>query len=163
DDGIRVRRLSGAEFAGASAQLSGVLIDCVEGGASVSFMAPMTEAKAAAFWNMVGEDVARGQRAVVVADDGERLGGTGQRVLAQPENQPQRADLVKLLVHRAARRRGVAERLMTAIEGVARDEGKTPLVLDTVTGGDGERLYTRLGWERVGVIPDYALFPDGRL
>jgi GNAT superfamily N-acetyltransferase len=84
-----------------------------------------------------------------------------QLVLAQPENQPHRADVAKMLVHRRARRQGVAQRLMAAIEDEARAEGKAVLVLDTVTGGDAERLYARAGWQRVGVVPNYALMPDG--
>ena len=87
--------------------------------------------------------------------------GTTQLVLDQPENQPHRADLAKMLVHRSARRQGLAERLLRAAEDTARECGKTLLVLDTVTGGDAERLYTRLGWQRVGSIPDYALWPQG--
>jgi ribosomal protein S18 acetylase RimI-like enzyme len=83
-------------------------------------------------------------------------------VLALPPNQPHRAEIVKLLVHRSARRRGIAELLMAQAEREARVEGRTLLVLDAVTGGDAERLYQRLGWNKVGVIPNYALFPDGR-
>jgi ribosomal protein S18 acetylase RimI-like enzyme len=85
-----------------------------------------------------------------------------QVVLAVPPNQPHRGEVAKLLVHRAARRQGIAERLMERAEAEARAEGKTLLVLDTVTGDPAERLYARLGWTRVGVIPDYALYPDGR-
>jgi GNAT superfamily N-acetyltransferase len=82
-------------------------------------------------------------------------------VLSQPDNQPHRADIAKMLVHRRARRRGIAQRLMNAIDEIAREEGKTVLVLDTVTGGDAERLYERTGWQRAGVVPKYALMPDG--
>jgi GNAT superfamily N-acetyltransferase len=89
--------------------------------------------------------------------------GTVQLVLDQPENQPHRADLAKMLVHRRARREGLGAQLMRAAEVLAQDCGKTLLVLDTVTGGDAERLYARLGWQRVGVIPDYALWPRGGL
>ncbi len=143
--------------------LGGVLIDCVEGGASVSFMHPMTRAKADAFWRGVADDVARGDRAVLVAEDAAgEIVGTVQLVLRLPENQPHRAEVAKMLVHRRARRRGLAAALMTAVEAVARAEGKTLLVLDTVTGGEAERLYDRLGWERCGLIPDFALWPDGR-
>jgi GNAT superfamily N-acetyltransferase len=91
-----------------------------------------------------------------------RLVGTVQVNLALPPNQPHRAEIAKLLVHRSARKRGVAQLLMEHAESEARAAGKTLLVLDTVTGGDGERLYARLGWTKVGVIPGYALFPDGR-
>ena len=141
--------------------LAGVLIDCVEGGASVSFMPPLTRERAMTFWRQVAAGVAAGERALLVAEDIEGLCGTVQLVLQQPENQPHRADLAKMLVHRRARRRGLGAALMRAAEATARDCGKTLLVLDAVTGGDAERLYQRLGWQRVGVIPDYALMPDG--
>ena len=85
-----------------------------------------------------------------------------QVILALPPNQPHRGEIAKLLVHRSARRRGIAQRLMERAEAEARAEGKTLLVLDAVTGGDAERLYARLGWNEVGVIPGYALYPDGR-
>jgi GNAT superfamily N-acetyltransferase len=83
-------------------------------------------------------------------------------VLALPPNQPHRAEIAKLLVHRSARKRGVAERLMAQAEEEARAAGKTLLVLDAVTGGDAARLYARIGWTRAGDIPGYALYPDGR-
>jgi GNAT superfamily N-acetyltransferase len=140
-------------------QLAQVLIDCVEGGASVSFMHPLSPERAAAFWRGVAEATTAGKRALLVAEDAVGLCGTVQLVLEQPENQPHRADLCKMLVHRRARHQGLGAALMRAAEGVARDCGKTLLVLDTVTGGEGERLYARLGWERVGVIHGYALFP----
>jgi GNAT superfamily N-acetyltransferase len=157
-----IRRLSGPEAAGAVDALSEVLIDCVHGGASVSFMAPLPLARAQAFWRGVAEGVARGERALLVAEDAAgQLVGTVQLVLAQPENQPHRADVAKMLVHRRARRRGIAQQLMAAIDSTARAEGKTVLVLDTVTGGDAERLYARAGWQRVGSVPHFALMPDG--
>ena len=142
--------------------LARVLCDCVSGGASVSFMLPLSPERAADFWRGVAGGVARGERALLVAEDASgAIVGTVQLVLAQPENQPHRADVAKMLVHRAARRRGLGAELMRAAERVASDEGKTLLVLDTVTGGDAERLYERLGWQRCGVIPDYALWPGG--
>ena len=142
-------------------QLSDVLIDCVEGGASVSFMLPLTRERALGFWSQVAADVADGERALLVVEDAEGICGTVQLIFDLPENQPHRADLAKMLVHRRARRRGVAAALLRAAESTARECGKTLLVLDTVTGGDAERLYERLGWTRVGVIPEYALFPEG--
>jgi GNAT superfamily N-acetyltransferase len=143
-------------------ELAALLIDCVEGGASVSFMLPLAPQRAQAFWQGVAAGVHNGERALLVAEDQDgAIVGTVQLVLDQPENQPHRADLAKMLVHRRARRQGLGERLMRAAEGAARDCGKTLLVLDTVTGGDAERLYLRLGWQRVGVIPDYALWPGG--
>jgi GNAT superfamily N-acetyltransferase len=143
--------------------LAEVLIDCVEGGASVGFMHPLTRDRALAFWRRVARGVAEGERALIVAEDSRGPCGTVQLVLAQPENQPHRADLAKMLVHRRARRQGLGEALVRAAEGTARECGKTLLVLDAVTGGDAERLYARLGWQRVGAIPGYALFPDGGL
>jgi len=143
--------------------LADVLIDCVEGGASVSFMHPLSRDRAVAFWHRVGQGVAAGERALLVAEDAGGLCGTVQLVLDQPENQPHRADLVKMLVHRRARGQGLGAALMRAAEATARECGKTLLVLDAVTGGDAERLYQRLGWARVGVIPGYALLPRGGL
>jgi GNAT superfamily N-acetyltransferase len=143
--------------------LCDVLIDCVEGGASVSFMWPMTLAKAQQFWNGVAESAARGERLVFVASEPQgRIVGTAQVVWAQPENQPHRADVAKMLVHRRARRTGVGAALLEAAERGALEHGRTLLVLDTVTGSDGYRLYERNGWQRCGEIPDYALWPDGR-
>jgi GNAT superfamily N-acetyltransferase len=141
--------------------LSDVLIDCVEGGASVSFMLPMTRAKAEAFWRHVSGSVARGERLVLAAEDASgRIVGTAQVILAQPENQPHRGDLAKMLVHRQARRRGIGAALLAAAERSARSAGKTLLVLDTASD-DAERLYGRGGWLRCGHVPDYALLPNG--
>jgi len=144
-------------------KLAGVLIDCVEGGASVSFMHPLPRDRAVAFWRRVAQAVAAGERALLVAEDAQGLCGTVQLVFDLPENQPHRADLAKMLVHRRARRQGLGAALMRAAEATARECGKTLLVLDAVTGGDAARLYERLGWERVGVIPGYALLPQGGL
>jgi GNAT superfamily N-acetyltransferase len=141
--------------------LTDVLVDCVDGGASVSFMQPFSRDRALAFWRHVGDDVSAGKRALLVAEDAHGIVGTVQLVLDLPENQPHRADLAKMLVHRRGRRQGLGEALMRAAEQMATDCGRTLLVLDTVTGGDAERLYEKLGWTRVGVIPDYALFPEG--
>lgn len=139
-----------------------VLIDCVAGGASVSFMHPLSQAKAMAFWRRVADDIKSGARALLVAEDDLGILGTVQLVLDQPENQPHRADLSKMLVHRRARRLGVGAALMHAAEDAARAAGKTLLVLDTASD-EAERLYTRAGWTLVGVIPDYALLPQGGL
>jgi len=153
----RLHALDDAQIDG----LADVLIDCVEGGASVSFMHPLSRDRAVAFWRRVAQGVAAGERALLVAEDARGLCGTVQLVLDQPENQPHRAELSKMLVHRRARRQGLGAALMRAAEAAARDCGKTLLVLDAVTGGDAARLYERLGWQRVGDIPDYALFPAG--
>lgn len=144
-------------------QLADVLMDCVDGGASVSFMHPLTRERAVAFWQRVAQDVAVGKRALIVAEDAQGVCGTVQLIFDLPENQPHRADLAKMLVHRRARRHGLGAALMQAADSAARDFGKTLLVLDCVTGGDAERLYQRLGWVRVGDIPAYALFPQGGL
>jgi GNAT superfamily N-acetyltransferase len=143
------------------AALADVLIDCVAGGASVSFMPPLGRERAEAFWRRIAAGVAAGARVLLVADDAEGICGTVQLVLDLPENQPHRADVTKMLVHRRARRQGLGAALMRAAEATARQCGRTLLVLDAVTGGDGARLYERLGWVRVGDIPDYALFPNG--
>jgi GNAT superfamily N-acetyltransferase len=143
--------------------LSEVLLDCVRGGASVSFMLPMTLAKAEAFWRASAESVARGERIVLGAEEADgTIIGTVTLIVAQPENQPHRADVAKMLVQRSARRRGVGAALIAAAERTALSLGKTLLVLDTVTGGDAERLYARHGWQACGQIPNYALWPDGR-
>jgi GNAT superfamily N-acetyltransferase len=157
-----LRRLYALDNAQTDA-LAGVLIDCDEGGASVSFMHPMSRDRAVAFWRRVAQGVAAGERALLVAEDAQGICGTVQLVFDLPENQPHRADLAKMLVHRRARRQGLGEALMRVAEATARECGKTLLVLDAVTGGDAERLYTRLGWQRVGVIPGYALLPRGGL
>ncbi|MFZ4806223.1 MAG: GNAT family N-acetyltransferase [Hyphomicrobiaceae bacterium] len=140
--------------------LAHVLIDCVDGGASVNFMLPLALTKATEYWRGVARDVANGTRVLLVAEDESGIVGTVQVVHAQPENQPHRADISKMLVHRRARRRGLGAALMRAAEDCARAAGKTLLVLDTASS-DAERLYERLGWTRVGVIPDYALWPQG--
>ena len=145
--------------------LADVLMDCVEGGASVGFMLPLPRAKAIAFWQNALASAARGERILLVAEDlnSKLIVGTVQVVLAMPDNQPHRADVAKMQVHRCARRRGVGEALMRAAEATAREAGKSLLVLDTVTGSDAERLYLRLGWQRCGEIPGYALWPQGGL
>jgi GNAT superfamily N-acetyltransferase len=143
------------------AGLADVLIDCVEGGASVSFMHPLTRERALAFWQRVAVGVEAGGRALLVAEDALGICGTVQLILDLPENQPHRADVAKMLVHRRARRQGLGEALLRAVESTALDCGRTVLVLDTVTGADGERLYARLGWQRVGEVPRYALMPRG--
>ena len=154
-----VRRL---EFIGANEleDLIGVLTDCVEGGASVNFMHPMTREKAESFWRKVAESLARGERALIVAEDANGIVGTGQAVWATPENQPHRADIAKMLVHRRARKIGVGAAVLAAAEDAARAAGRTLLVLDTASD-DAERLYERGGWRRVGAVPKYALLPDG--
>lgn len=156
-----VRRLSSVTESQMQ-ELARVLIDCVEGGASVSFMHPLAPAKALAFWRRIAADVEAGARALLVAEDARGIVGTVQVVLDQPENQPHRADVSKMLVLRGARRVGIGAALMRAAEDAARQSGKSLLVLDTASG-DAERLYAKLGWTLVGSVPTYALLPRGGL
>ena len=142
--------------------LAELLIDCVDGGASVSFMHPLSMEKARTFWRSVADGVVRNERALLVAEDDAGIVGTVQLVLDQPENQPHRADLSKMLVLRRARRQGLGELLMQAAEQVARECGKSLLVLDTASD-EAARLYARLGWQQCGVVPGYALLPHGGL
>jgi GNAT superfamily N-acetyltransferase len=142
-------------------ELGELLIDCVAGGAPVTFMHPVAPEKAEAFWRGVADGVAEGRRGLLVAEDESGIVGTVMLVLDLPENQPHRADLAKMLVHRRARRRGLGTALMRAAEELALECGRTLLVLDTATGSDAERLYARLGWQRVGEIPCFSLRPHG--
>jgi GNAT superfamily N-acetyltransferase len=144
------------------AELADVLIDCVAGGASVSFLHPLSRAKADAFWRGVAAGVARGERTLIVGEDeAGAIVGTVQVLLQHPENQPHRGDIAKMLVHRRVRRLGLGARLLAAAETAARAAGKTLLVLDTVAGSDGDRLYSRHGWQALGRIEHYALWPNG--
>jgi GNAT superfamily N-acetyltransferase len=157
----RIRRLAMPEAREAASALADVLVDCVAGGASVSFMADLTHVDAVSFWQ--GEADADDGRVILAAEDDAGIFGVVQVIPAWPPNQPHRADISKMLVHRRARRRGAAEALLAAAEDAARAMNRTVLVLDTVTGGAAEQLYEKRGWTRVGVIPDYALMPDGEL
>ena len=156
---LEVRRLDAVSEPQLQA-LADVLVDCVEGGASVSFMLPITRERALAFWRKVADGVARRERVLLVAEDARGIVGTVQLILELPENQPHRADVAKMLVHRRARRQGAGAALMRAAEREALAEGKTLLVLDTADE-TAARLYARLGWQAVGSIPRYALLPAG--
>ena len=152
----RVENIDDALIAG----LADVLLDCVDGDASVSFMHPLTRERARSFWRQVGDGVAAGDRVLLVAADDRGLCGTVQLVFPSSENQPHRADVAKMLVHRRARRKGLGAALMRGAEAAARAAGRTLLVLDTASE-DAKRLYERMGWVRVGTVPDYALLPRG--
>ena len=160
-----MKELNAAEARSHIPILSEILVDCVDGGASVSFMHPLPLERATIFWETVVAAVERGERALLVAVDDSATGGailgTAQLVLSLPENQPHRADVAKVLVRRSARNRGVGMHLMAMIDTVAIKYKRSVLVLDTVAGGDGERLYQRAGWTRVGEIPKFALAPSG--
>jgi GNAT superfamily N-acetyltransferase len=161
-DQIEIQRLAGGDLERELDALAGVLADCVAGGASVSYLAPFSLDEARAAFAGMAAAAERGQRLILGAFAEGRLVGTVQVLLEVPPNQPHRAEIAKLLVHRSARKRGIAQLLMEAAEAEARAEGKSLLVLDAVSDGDAARLYARLGWTTVGVIPNYALYPDGR-
>ena len=159
---IEIRRLDAADAHAQLDALAAVLHDCVAGGASVSYMAPFSHEDARAAFETWAAEVGQGGRLIIAAFDGDELVGTVQVILALPPNQPHRGEIAKLLVHRSARRRGIAQLLMERAETEARAEGKTLLVLDAVSDGDAARLYERMGWIVVGIVPGFALYPDGR-
>jgi GNAT superfamily N-acetyltransferase len=159
---IEIRRLDATGITEHVDGLAAVLVDCVAGGASVSYMAPFSLEDGRGVFEATRAEVKHGRRLLLAAFADGELVGTVQVVLALPPNQPHRAEIAKLLVHRSARGRGIARLLMEHAEAEARAEGKSLLVLDTVTGDAAERLYERSGWNKVGVIPGYALYPDGR-
>jgi GNAT superfamily N-acetyltransferase len=156
-----IRLVSADEASPFLADLCEVLSDCVNGGASLGFMQPFTPDDAAAYWTGVLESVAAGHTILAVALVEDRVVGTVQVGLAQKPNQPHRGDLMKLLVHRSARGLGLSRLLMEMVEHEAARLGRTLLVLDTATGSEAEAIYPRFGWQRAGVIPDYALWPQG--
>jgi ribosomal protein S18 acetylase RimI-like enzyme len=159
---IEIRRLSPPELHEQLDALATVLHDCVAGGASVGYLEPFSREDARRAFESFAAEAEQGHRLILAAFSEGALVGTAQVILALPPNQPHRAEIAKVLVHRSARGRGIARQLMERAEAEARAEGKTLLVLDAVTGGDAARLYDRLGWTTVGVIPNYALYPDGR-
>lgn len=156
-----IRILGRDEAAARIDELADVLVDCVMGGASVGFMAPYGRDDALAFWQGVIAAVADGSTLLFCAERYGRIAGTVQVGMRQMPNQGHRADIKKLLVKESERGRGLARRLMEAAEATAAAGGKTVLVLDTATGSPAETVYRKLGWQWVGVIPDYALYPDG--
>ncbi|POT26315.1 GNAT family N-acetyltransferase [Citrobacter freundii] len=156
--------LSAAQILSRIDELSDILETCVNNGASVSFMLPFTGDKSQPFWMSVAQSVERGERIVLGLQNAQGvIVGTVQLIIEQPENQPHRADVAKLLVHPSARRGGVARELMNELENCARQQGKTLLVLDTATGSGAELFYHNCGWQKVGVVPGYAKMPDGTL
>lgn len=163
DPAFTIRMLDASEARSRVGELADILLDCVAGGASVSFMADMTRTEAVRFWSRVAEGVAEGQRILLVAESAGRLIGTVQVVAAGTPNQPHRSDLAKMLVHRDGRNKGIGAALLGAAEAASLKAGWWLMVLDTVDHSAGYRLYARCGWTRVGIIPDYALWPDGSL
>ncbi len=158
---IDIRRLTAAQAREDLDALGEVLADCVSGGASVSFMLPFSPADGAAYFGKLLPEIERGDRILLAAFADSKLVGTVQLITATPPNQPHRGDIAKLLVHRSARGQGIAALLMEHAEAAARSAGKSLLVLDTCSGGAAERLYLRQGWQRAGIIPQYAFYPDG--
>lgn len=158
---LEIRQLTAAEMPQYIGALADTLLDCVAGGASVSFMASLSRADAESFFAKVLKDVQRGDCLLFAAFLDSRLVATVQLLTAMPPNQTHRADVAKLLVQISARRQGIARRLMQHLEEAGRVAGRTLLVLDTATGDPAEDLYRSLGWTRVGVIPHYARYPDG--
>ncbi len=156
-----IRILTADQARAAIPDLSETLSDCINGGASLGFMLPYEPKDGAGYWNEIADAVEKGGVILAVAEVEGRVVGTVQVGLASKPNQPHRGDLMKLLVHRSARGLGLSRKLMDAVEAEAARRGRTLLVLDTATGSDAEKIYPRLGWERVGVIPDYALWPQG--
>jgi GNAT superfamily N-acetyltransferase len=161
-DNVAIRRVAPDEAQDCVEALADIMIDCVEGGHSIGFMRPLARETSLAFWRKVAQGVAEGERVLLVAEDAAgAIVGTVQMIVALPPNQPHRADVVKMLVASRARRQGIGERLMRALETQALREGRTVLVLDAVTGGVAARLYERIGWQKAGDVPKYALLPDG--
>lgn len=154
----RIKRIDEAT----GSQLAETLIEAVASGGSISFMHPVSEEKASNFWKRIGESVERGERILLVARDDQGIViGTVQSVIELPENQPHRAEIAKMMVHPRARRRGVADALMREVERLTFASGKTLMVLDTETDAAASSLYTKLGWQVSGHIPDFALKPHG--
>ncbi len=149
------------EFPAIVPALAEVLADAVDSGASVNFVQPFSVDDAVAWWSAKAADIAAGTIRPVVARQDGRVVGVVLLVLSRNPNSPHRAEVMKVLVHRHARGRGVGAGLMTALEHVAREEGRWLLILDTQSGSDAERMYRRLGWREWGVVPDHSLRADG--
>ena len=162
--GVEVEALDGATFGAAIPQLARLLVDAVESGASVSFLAGLDEGRAAQWWATRAGLVAAGEIVPFVAREGDRgrIAGVVLLILSMIENSPHRAEIAKVLVQRSMRGRGIATRLLEAAEAGAIARGRTLLVLDTVSGSTAERLYARLGWKAIGAIPGFALDVHGR-
>lgn len=145
------------------AELSALIIDAVESGASIGFVLPLKVDEVTEWWLSLRPDVEAGRTTLLVAREAERIVGTAQLRLATMPNSRHRAEVAKLVVHSSARRRGIARRLMAELERIARREGRTQLVLDTISDSDAVHLYRALGWREAGSIPEYAAMPDGSL
>jgi len=158
---VRIELISPEDVVGIENDLAEITLDCIADGASIGFLSDFTMQDARAWW--AGSLRADGTLTWVARDDAGRARACIQLKLAQMPNQAHRADVLKLLVHRSARGRGISSRLMTALEAEASTRGRWLLVLDTETGSAAETIYAHWGWQRVGVIDDYAGLPDGTL
>jgi len=158
-----IRRLTADDFAAAVPALADLLVDAVDSGASIGFLAPLPVADAAAWWRARWADIADGSLLTWVAEGADGITGTVSLVLEAKANARHRAALVKLIVHRRARGRGLARQLLATAEQAAGDAGRTLLILDTYAESDADRLYRATGWTCFGVVPDYAADPDGTL
>jgi GNAT superfamily N-acetyltransferase len=157
-----IRELDGDGYVAAIPALASLIVDAVNGGASVNFLAGVTEAEAADWWTARTPSVRSGATTAFVALVGDRIVGSVLLMRSTNANSPHRAEIAKVIVHQDVRRRGIARALMLAAEERARADGRWMLVLDTVTGSDADAFYRSLGWQETGVVPDYALLPDGR-
>ncbi|WP_424969813.1 GNAT family N-acetyltransferase [Dinoroseobacter sp. S76] len=158
-----IRELTAADLARSLEDLCEVLRASVLDGAAIGFMATLSAAEAQRFWrDQVGSLVAAQARVLLGAFDGERLVGTVQVILAMPPNQPHRAEVAKMMVHPHHRRRRIGQALMAEALARAAGAGKTLVTLDTRTGDTSESFYREMGFQRAGVMPDYALDPDGQ-
>jgi GNAT superfamily N-acetyltransferase len=158
---VTIRELDADGYRAAIPGLAALLVDAVDGGASVNFVAGVTEEQAAAWWADRIEQVRDGVITALVAVEGEKVVGSLLLIRSTNPNSPHRAEIGKVLVHRSARRRGIGAALMRAIEERARADGRWMLVLDTVTGSAAESMYRALGWTELGVMPNHALLTDG--
>ena len=161
-EAVSIEAVGARGLPGIHGDLVELLRETVNGGATVGFLPPVSTEEAAAFWDGVRGALEGGRRLLVALQAG-RVVGTVQLDLAMQTNGGHRAEVMKLLVNRQARRQGLGRRLMAAVEGVARDEGRTLLVLDTRQGEPSEEFYATLGYRRAGVIPNFAESADGTL
>ena len=160
---IQIAALSAADYEAAIPGLASLLVDAVDGGASVNFLAGVDEAAAAGWWRGRIGAVADGTISPFVAFDGERVVGSVLLIRSPNPNSPHRAEIAKVIIHRTVRRRGIGTALMSAAEATARAEGRWLLVLDTETGSSAEAFYRSTGWHEAGTIPNYAMLTDGTL
>lgn len=158
-----IRLLPAQEFPLHLASLTELLQDAVDAEASVGFLPPLTTDEALEYWHVIGAALPAGQVLLLVAEENGAVLGTVQLHLATKPNGLHRAEIAKLLVHSRAQRRGIGRQLMQAVEALARQHGRSTLVLDTLQGAGSEQLYQALGYVAVGAIPQFARVPGGAL